>query len=406
MANKIVFISYARKDGWDMADKLEAWIEDDIGLAAFRDTTTLTWGDDWKNKIDRYIEECFAMIVIVSPEAATSNNVTYEWAYAMGQGKHVLPLLIDLGITEKDVHPKLWALQYIPFHKPAKGDWENLKLELFKIQRQEDVPPAVKKAVDGLDSPLPQDREQAINSLRSIEHPSATNALREAINNHHEPSVYIQAGLALAAKTNYEDDTAIKGIEVAFSKGSQRDRYSAVTVIGNMKNQIAAAECLVQNYNAIKHPEIERVPEIFERFTDPDVIPFLRTLSRKDRYQVRFLSKLAEFNDIDSLPYFAERMKALETGSEPKLNALRGFGQYDHPDMIKPVFDVVVEHSQHRYYTDQQIFGAALDILAEKGGQNALELLESIVGEREYSGISHLIRQRILMLQRRLNEDG
>src|SRR2546428_9488081 len=102
-----VFISYQHNDG-DFAENLISRIEK-VGLETWVDNDHLQAGEDWRTEIDQAIKDAFALIVIMTPEARSSEYVTYEWAFAWGAGVKVIPILYK----ETKLHPRLEALQYL-----------------------------------------------------------------------------------------------------------------------------------------------------------------------------------------------------------------------------------------------------------------------------------------------------
>lgn len=103
-----VFISYKHDDAHfvdSLREKLKAaeidsWVDTDIEA-----------GEDWKEKIDTAIEAAFAVVVVLTPESHLSPYVTYEWSYAMGLEKQVIPILLRQTL----LHPKLEGKQYLNF---------------------------------------------------------------------------------------------------------------------------------------------------------------------------------------------------------------------------------------------------------------------------------------------------
>lgn len=67
---------------------------------------------DWRQGIDSAISESFAVIVLMTPKSSQSPYVIYEWAFAMGIGIRVIPLLAG---EVHEIHPKLNAMQYLDF---------------------------------------------------------------------------------------------------------------------------------------------------------------------------------------------------------------------------------------------------------------------------------------------------
>lgn len=86
-----LFISYARQDS-EFANQVKDILESKQ-VKVWIDTDRLQVGIDWRGTIDTAIDEAFAVIVIMSPDANTSNYVTYEWSYAWGAKKTIIPIL-------------------------------------------------------------------------------------------------------------------------------------------------------------------------------------------------------------------------------------------------------------------------------------------------------------------------
>lgn len=112
---------------------------EDAGIEVRTDTLRLRAGDDWKQEIDRGIDESSALIVVLSPHASGSSYVTYEWASAMGKGKPITPVLV----AECEQHPKLAAIQHVDFPCLTTQPWNVL------AQRIREVQSAFEEADDG-----------------------------------------------------------------------------------------------------------------------------------------------------------------------------------------------------------------------------------------------------------------
>ncbi len=88
-----VFISYSRKNG-DFAEVVSARIGK-AGFSSWMDLEGLRAGEDWREEIDQAIRDSLALILIVTPAAMESSYVSYEWAFAIGAGLTVIPLLLE-----------------------------------------------------------------------------------------------------------------------------------------------------------------------------------------------------------------------------------------------------------------------------------------------------------------------
>ena len=195
-----IFVSYDREDT-DFSEVVQVKLHK-AGYEIFMDQEQLNAGDNWREKIDQAIRYSQALIVIMTPEAAVSPYVNYEWAFALGAGVTVVPL--ELRATE--FHPRLDVLQRLDFTGKSRP-WEKLLHELEKagtastvttIPVSEIAPPAVKRAVAALDNLDAKEHLLAIENLAQMDHPAALAALAKALN-HPNKSIRI------AAAFNYPD---------------------------------------------------------------------------------------------------------------------------------------------------------------------------------------------------------
>ena len=115
-----VFISHAQNDT-DFADTVATKLTE-AGHKVWLDDSHIGAGQDWRAEIDRGIEDSDALIVVMSPEANISQYVTYEWAFALGQRRVVIPLLL----RPSDLHPRLAGLHHLDFTRPRTRPWKDL----------------------------------------------------------------------------------------------------------------------------------------------------------------------------------------------------------------------------------------------------------------------------------------
>ena len=95
-----VFISYSRKDE-TVSNEIKKRLE-----ASLKAQKLIPWsdkqlhaGEDWYREITRSILQCQAMVVILSPEAAASEWVKYEFRLAAGLRKPIFMILTAVGMT-------------------------------------------------------------------------------------------------------------------------------------------------------------------------------------------------------------------------------------------------------------------------------------------------------------------
>lgn len=123
-----IFLSYSKKDHFfaDLADiKLAA-----AGFNIWRDQGKLSPGSDWRQGIEKGISDSLAVLVALSADSTQSSYVTFEWAYALGKGKVVIPLKLN----NCEFHPKLETIQYLDFSVPAAPPWESLFERIREIE--------------------------------------------------------------------------------------------------------------------------------------------------------------------------------------------------------------------------------------------------------------------------------
>jgi hypothetical protein len=89
--SKNLFVSYARQDV-EFAQQLSTDLQQK-GVPVWIDQLSIRSGEDWPDIIAKAIEECQAMLVILSPHSIKSTWVIRELAFADQKGKPVLPLL-------------------------------------------------------------------------------------------------------------------------------------------------------------------------------------------------------------------------------------------------------------------------------------------------------------------------
>ncbi|MCB1899094.1 toll/interleukin-1 receptor domain-containing protein [Cognatazoarcus halotolerans] len=131
-----VFLSYATED-YFFAELAEIKLEN-AGIRIWRDQDRLRAGSDWRHGIEAGIDDCVAVLVALSPRSAQSPYVTFEWAYALGKGKPVIPLKL----AECTFHPRLEPIQYLDFSHGGHLPWESLVERIREIETETPDPDA------------------------------------------------------------------------------------------------------------------------------------------------------------------------------------------------------------------------------------------------------------------------
>lgn len=114
------FISHAKEDG-DFAENLKGRLRE-VALDAWIDVDVLEAGVDWRKEIDDAILQSLALILVLSPDSKSSEYVTYEWAFALGSGLRIVPLML----RDTSIHPRLEVFQYLDFTNRRARPWSRL----------------------------------------------------------------------------------------------------------------------------------------------------------------------------------------------------------------------------------------------------------------------------------------
>ena len=120
------FMSYASKDAL-FADLARMKLKE-AGVQVWIDHGALRAGEEWRRAIDEGISSSDVLLVMITPQSCESPYVTFEWAFALGKGIKVIPLLLE----DADIHPRLAVLQYLDFRNHRTGPWEELIQEIVK----------------------------------------------------------------------------------------------------------------------------------------------------------------------------------------------------------------------------------------------------------------------------------
>ena len=123
-----IFISYNSKNE-DFAELLKMKLEKE-DIQVWKDTSQIGIGTEWRNAIDQGLLNCNAVIVLLNQASTKSSYVTYEWAFALGNGKTIIPILTE----DCEVHPRIDVLQYLDF-KDGKRPWDKLIERIKKIKQ-------------------------------------------------------------------------------------------------------------------------------------------------------------------------------------------------------------------------------------------------------------------------------
>jgi hypothetical protein len=127
-----LFLSYSTRDQF-FAELVELKLkESNIGI--WRDQAQLQPGENWRSGIDDAIDRSLAVLIVMSESSVLSAYVTYEWAYALGRRKVIIPLRLDSCTP----HPRLSVVQYLDFSVPSARPWSTIVERLRSIETASD----------------------------------------------------------------------------------------------------------------------------------------------------------------------------------------------------------------------------------------------------------------------------
>lgn len=131
-----IFISYARRDGRDLATKLREGLEQQ-GFDIWQDVVAMGGGDEWWPQIAHAIEHARSIILILTDGALESPVVRREWVHARRVGTPILPVVFDPAVLNRAPQ---WVKKVDVFIlQPSHPDYEATQRR-FIAQLHEPVP--------------------------------------------------------------------------------------------------------------------------------------------------------------------------------------------------------------------------------------------------------------------------
>jgi HEAT repeat protein len=288
-----VFVSYSHEDAHFAHDVIHHIEESRIG--GWIDSKDLRPGTNWIASIDDAIEGCFAVLVIMSAASLSSKYVTYEWAFAMGLGKKVIPIHIQQ-LSPQEMHPRLSVVQYLDFSSGHR--WSDLLDYLRQAQNKTGARAshsksiAIEQAKNALDSLKTVERRDAIDSLGEMKsNEEARRILIEALD-HDMDDVKIRAALKVA----YIPTASTHAIPVLLKALQQDDegvRHDAARALAHIG--APAVPGLITMARTGQREQTRLVDDILAKI-GPDAVPWLLDLRAEDNFSVKGRANLALIN--------------------------------------------------------------------------------------------------------------
>jgi HEAT repeat protein len=354
-----------------------AWIDDNLKL-----------GGNWKIAIDTAIDGSEGVIVVVTPKSLDSQYVTYEWAYALGKGKLVIPVTLeypdpDPKKKQKQIHPKLSDLQKSDFTKDNDLAWNELLQNLESIHRQLDKPLEIANAERGLSDYSSEARRKAIDALNHINHPSAIEVFVRAFESYYE-EVASFAAVGVARKTGCKDNRALPILEKSLM--FKETRKEAAEHLAKYNNS-QAVQILHKTLFEIQDYERDPILDSLTRIQDIRVIPMLESLLTKQGINhtlvIQALGQRKEPRSIPALLSYLDYLESLfkqgEATQSDQVFVIKALAQIGTTEILPILETQLREHLQSNYAQDHDIVKCAVEGLQAIGGPIAIEILERAV---------------------------
>lgn len=111
-----IFISYSYKEekqAHNIANALR-----DANIPVWLDVWNISSGENWRDAIQRGLDESSMMVLLISPNSMESEQVANEWHYYLDEAKPIIPILLE----PARIHFQVRSLQYIDFHRQEFDD--------------------------------------------------------------------------------------------------------------------------------------------------------------------------------------------------------------------------------------------------------------------------------------------
>ncbi len=166
-----LFISYARPDQ-SVAEQVETFLTA-AGVRVFRDTSDIRAGANWDLAIERALQECHCMALLLSPASMPDRKEVHrEWFRFDQKGKTIYPLYIQ----QCELHSRFDSRNYIDARNDLQGALEHLLKDMRRDFPLTEPKPGQNKAqavetAGAEPSALPKASQALLDKVRSDEGP-------------------------------------------------------------------------------------------------------------------------------------------------------------------------------------------------------------------------------------------
>jgi HEAT repeat protein len=130
-----IYIAYHRDDSEFVAGLIRQL--EDGGFRVWSDHARLSAETtSWRESIDQAIRDAFALLVVITPAARASEQVNYEWMFALGTDIPVIPVILE----PAPLHPRQEILTSVDFTDPGSPPWGKLLRIVYDAYEDDNDP--------------------------------------------------------------------------------------------------------------------------------------------------------------------------------------------------------------------------------------------------------------------------
>jgi HEAT repeat protein len=389
----LFFISYKHED-IDFAKVLWRRVNAHPGFTGWIDTD-LVAGDDWDKIIDNQLEQAVGVIVIITPQALKSHYVTYEWSYAFGNHKKIIPILLK-PINKSKLHKKLQNTQYIDFthadytnlDDPA---WEDLFKDLRDIQAKYDIPSSVANAKNTiLTSHNQTEWEGALTEIKDDTSQQSIEVLADLLKSTFtSPKKNIAIALSFAEKTNYSDERPIEALHQGIIGNlSTNLATNALGKIGTAK----AIERLIDAFNQLPKERNQRqwLIESLRYSKDVTARKYLEQEVSEGQLRADAAIGLGVIGDPQSVPLLLTMLLDPRVSASLKTHLATALGKIGDPSVVPALVKLADSYSHDVEFLDADSMATLLKtigIFNTEEGNSALKRFKNYDRTSRFRGI-------------------
>jgi HEAT repeat protein len=324
-----IFISYSHVDK-DFVEKLVEHCQK-ANIDVWLDNNDLKAGESWTAQIDEAITNASAMILILSPSSSVSPYVTYEWAFAKGLGKKIIPVICEsinrdthleteidrmkqqywVKLPKPQIHPYFIIVSHyidLSVQNNTPQNWQKLISQIREVlgnflltNLSPYAPDEVKIAYTDLKSSEGIKRNDAILSLSLIKSPYAEDALILALD-HEYPDVRYWSAEKLGKKRSIKAIPAL--IKCVSDENDDVRGYAveALIKIGDKSIGAGLIQALGDGNDSIKRQAAKAIGDLEIVEAVPSLIKLLEDTNQDTTLCQRAVEALGKIGSDEVVP--------------------------------------------------------------------------------------------------------